>query len=166
MTQRDDEKTDPTHERQIKERMYETEDGAWVREFPTCKHVLVDMGYIDDQQEYALDQYALMHYVGTRHTAPKAVQVSEMGRELGITIDDVPTLRDGYRYCVRNLSHSDLRTVEMVVADLTVNENVFAIRKAMTQLHGEIDRAATNLAKAVSNFNDERKHLQERAPTC
>ena len=167
MTARDEiEANKPTDERLLKDRIYEGENGCSVIEFPTYKDVMADMGYLDDDQLRALDDYSLWRYIGLRHLDYKTPRVGELAREIGVDVEDIPSMRDGYRHCSRHLSFADQKTLNLIIMDVAVTDNILAIRYAMTALVGEVDRAATNLVKAMKVFHDERKELQRSREAC
>ncbi len=134
-------------------RVFEGEDGLLHLQYVTYRDVLLDMGYIDHKQAYALDRYALAHYIGTLHLATKTAKMGEVLRAAGLTFDDVPSLRDMHRYVQRVLLKPQADLLGTIVSDIPPDTNIFAVRYAMTALASDIDRIADKVLAAVESFD-------------
>lgn len=159
----------PTPEQMAKQPMAEGsgDKAPWFVLYPTFRALLIDAGFFDWDQQRALDRFELMRYVGTRHLAQRGTKLSaeEIGRELSDADADIPSLRDGYRWCLRHLSRRDMDMLAIAVSELGPNDNLMAMRRAGVSLMSPLDGAATRLVMTLKNFDDERKRLQERMPS-
>lgn len=148
-------------------RAYEGEDGQYHLEFVTYSDVLLDMGYIDNRQAYALDRYALAYHVSTRHLGAKTCNLGETMRIAEVTPDELPTLRDLHRFIMHRLSAPQATLLNAVINEIPPGSNLLAVRHAMTAIAGNIERIAMHIDSAITDFDAMReKNFHTFAGVC